>query len=202
MSHLQQLVYFASLQRRFPRYFEGSRVLEIGSLNINGSIRQFFRGCDYLGVDLGPGPDVDFVCAGQDLRLPEAAFDVTCSTECFEHNPYWRETFANMVRMTRPGGLVCVTCATEGRPEHGTPRTTPADSPFTSAGSDYYRNLGADDFRRALDLGAAFAWHEFRVDRDSHDLYFAGLRPPLPSGLTEAQLHPAPESFPKVVAVG
>lgn len=103
MSHLQQLVHFASIQRRFPRYFEGTRVLEIGGLNINGSICRFFRGCDYLGVGLGLGPDVDFVCAGQDLRLPNAAFDVACSTKCLEHNPYLRETFANLIRITRPG---------------------------------------------------------------------------------------------------
>ncbi len=201
MSHLQQLIYFASIARRFPRYFEGVRVLEIGSLNINGSIRQFFRGCEYLGVDLGPGPDVDLVCAGQDLALPDASFDVTCSTECFEHNPHWRETFANMIRMTRPGGMVCVTCATEGRPEHGTRRTTPTDSPFTSVDSDYYRNLVADDFRQALDLDAAFAWHEFHVDHSSFDLYFCGLRPPLPADLGKAQLYPAPEDYPRVVSV-
>lgn len=32
-------------------------------------------------------------------------YDITISCNCFEHNPYWRETFLNMHRMTKEGGL-------------------------------------------------------------------------------------------------
>ena len=53
MSHQSQLDFVRSLTNRFPIYFAGQRVLEVGSLDINGSIRQFFSGCEYIGVDLG-----------------------------------------------------------------------------------------------------------------------------------------------------
>ena len=59
MSHQSQLDFVRSLTVRFPIYFAGQKVLEIGSLDINGSIRQFFSGCEYIGVDLGEGNGVD-----------------------------------------------------------------------------------------------------------------------------------------------
>ena len=61
MSHPAQMQFVASLKERFPDYFIRKDVLEIGSLNINGSIREFFQQCVYLGVDIGPGKDVDLV---------------------------------------------------------------------------------------------------------------------------------------------
>jgi hypothetical protein len=90
-------------------------VLEVGSLNINGSIRQFFSNCDYLGIDVGSGVDVDLVCEGQNLHHPNDSYEIFGSCECFEHSPYWVETFNNMYRMTKSNGLVFMSCATTGR---------------------------------------------------------------------------------------
>ena len=83
----------------------------------------FFSNCEYIGVDIAEGPGVDVVCKGQNLQYESAAFDVVVSCECFEHNPFWKETFTNMVRMLKPGGICLITCATLGRKEHGTKRT-------------------------------------------------------------------------------
>ena len=125
MAHPQQAEYFDAVRALYPQHFERARVLEVGSLDINGSVRDLFRDCDYTGVDLQPGPGVDLACPGHLLAFPSGHFDTTISAECFEHNPFWRETLANMLRMTRPGGLVLVSCATTGRKEHGTSRTNP-----------------------------------------------------------------------------
>ena len=65
----------------------GLRVLEIGSADINGSIRSFFPGSDYTGVDLSAGPGVDVVASGHELALPDRDVDLAISCECFEHNP-------------------------------------------------------------------------------------------------------------------
>lgn len=177
MAHAQQRAFIERVVHSHPRHFESSTVVEIGSLNINGTVRDYFVDpVQYVGVDLAEGACVDMVCDGQDVDLPSDSCDVAISTECFEHNPNWRETFLNMVRMTRPGGLVIFTCATTGRAEHGTARTTPHDSPFTVAqGWTYYRNLTADDF---LDLGLTdlFRQYEFDVNAASHDLYFYGIK--------------------------
>ncbi len=67
MSHQAQLDFVAGLRHKFPEYFIRKSVLEIGSLNINGSIRPFFEQCTYVGVDLGEGADVDVVAAWESV---------------------------------------------------------------------------------------------------------------------------------------
>ena len=93
MSHPQQIAFVAAIRHLFPAYFEGCRVLEVGSLDINGTIRGLFPGCNYTGLDVGEGPGVDQVCQGQDYDAPDNTFDVAISCEVMEHNPYWRDTF-------------------------------------------------------------------------------------------------------------
>jgi hypothetical protein len=118
MSHKEQIDFVIAVKEKHPSFFVNKRVLEVGSLNINGTVRDLFVDCDYVGCDLGEGSGVDIVCAGQD-------------------------SLHNMVRMLKPSGLLFFTCATTGRAEHGTSRTTPKDAPFCG---DYYKNLVAEDF--------------------------------------------------------
>ena len=143
--------------------------------------RDLFENCDYLGIDVGEGKGVDLVCEGQKYmidRKPDQLrkYDVVLSTECFEHNPFWLQTFLNMIRLTKSKGLTFFTCATDGRPEHGTTRTSPADSPLTiGKGWDYYMNLNSSHFN-VLDLDAHFVAHSFSGDTISRDLYFFGIK--------------------------
>jgi Flp pilus assembly protein TadD len=172
--HWEQVQFIRSVKAVFPAYFSGGTVLEIGSYDVNGSVRPLFDAARYVGVDLIAGPGVDVVCSGHEFRSEER-FDVAISTECFEHNPFYAATFLNMARHVREGGMVLFTCAGEGRPEHGTLRCDPASSPGTVAlQSDYYCNLTEEDFT-GLDLAALFAEFRFFRNDSSHDLYFVGL---------------------------
>jgi SAM-dependent methyltransferase len=187
MAHPAQAEYFSSVREHYPTHFDSARVLEVGSLDINGSVRDLFHACDYTGIDLQPGPGVDLACPGHLLALPTAEFDTVISAECFEHNPFWRETLANMLRMTRPGGLLVISCATTGRKEHGTSRTNPDASPFTVAEKwDYYRNLTARDVEQGVHLAGWLADWRSWVNYISRDLYVIGVRH---GG--EAKLYPA-----------
>jgi SAM-dependent methyltransferase len=174
MAHKEQQNFVEAVKNVFPDSFKNTRVLEIGSLNINGTIRVFFENCDYIGVDVGEGPGVDLVCNGEDLDHPDNSYDTVASTECFEHTPAWLEIFKNMTRMVKPGGLVFFTCASTGRPEHGTTRTKPEDSPLLNW--DYYRNLTKEDFTSSMNLSDHFKLHEFIFNEESCDLYFFGLK--------------------------
>ncbi len=171
MAHLEQRIFFEEVKARYPDWFTGS-VLEIGSLNINGTVRDFFDATEYVGVDVAPGSGVDIVAEGQELDYPDASFDVVVSAECLEHNPYWYETFENMVRMAKRG--VVFTCASTGRAEHGTTATTPEDSPLT-LDWNYYRNLTEDDF--AAFNFSIFDSYSFQYNPLSCDLYFVGVLP-------------------------
>lgn len=177
MSHPEQRAFFSAVAAANKAIITDSSVLEIGSYDVNGGIRNMFADCSqYVGVDLMQGPGVDRVAYGHEFDDPDNSYDITLSGECFEHNPYWRETLSNMVRMTRPGGLVAFTCASRCRLEHGTTRTKASDSPGTQAeGLDYYRNLTEDDFK-VLPLGNWFTQWKFWYMPTSFDLYFAGIR--------------------------
>jgi SAM-dependent methyltransferase len=177
MAHPEQAEFFSGVRAHYPAAFNDARVLEVGSLDINGSVRELFAACRYTGVDLQLGPGVDLACQGQLVEFPSGHFDTTISAECLEHNPFWRETVANMLRMTRPGGLVLISCATTGRLEHGTSRTNPDASPFTSAAKwTYYRNLTAADIEASLNLDGWLADWASWTNFITRDLYFVGLR--------------------------
>lgn len=176
MAHAEQLSFVRSASQFLSSGFAGKRILEIGSYNVNGSVRTFFSESEYIGVDLSEGPGVDKVAEGHIVDYPDAIFDITISCECFEHNPYWAETFLNMYRMTKNGGAIIFTCATKGRVEHGTARTTPLASPGSnSIGWDYYKNLSQKDFEGIIDSNM-FKKHAFIVNRTSQDLYFIGIK--------------------------
>ena len=177
MSHPEQLAFFRAVASANSTFVATARILEIGSYDVNGSVRGVLGTVgEYVGVDLTEGPGVDVVGFGHELDHPDASYDMAVSGECFEHDPHWRETFSNMVRLTRPGGMVVFTCASHGRPEHGTTRSDITDSPGTQAeGLDYYRNLTAADFAD-LPLDEWFQpWRFWRMST-TFDLYFAGVR--------------------------
>jgi SAM-dependent methyltransferase len=177
MSHAEQRGFFAAVAEVNRHLVGGARVLEIGSYDVNGSVRALFSTAgEYIGVDLEHGPGVDVVSFGHHVDHPDGSYDITISGECFEHDPHWTETFQNMVRMTRPGGLVTFSCASVGRPEHGTARTDRTDSPGTQAvGLDYYCNLAAADFER-LPLRSMFSRWRFWYLPTHFDLYFMGAK--------------------------
>ena len=173
MAHKQQFYFVATVLGRYPNNFKNAKVLEIGSLDINGSVRMFFTDCDYIGIDIGEGKGVDMVCPGEKFDAPANTFDTVISCECFEHNPEWVLTFKNMIRMVKPGGLIVMSCATTGRAEHGTTRTSPKDAPFCG---DYYKNLTEQDFVENFDIDSIFSTYEFAVEDSTHDLYFYGIK--------------------------
>lgn len=177
MSHAEQLAFFEIVANANRSTFADGRVLEIGSYDVNGSVRALFRGArEYVGVDLVKGPGVDRVGYGHEIQDAANSYNMTISGECFEHDPQWTHTFGNMVRLTRPGGIVAFTCASRGRPEHGTTRSDPTLSPGTQArGVDYYRNLEEQDFAR-LPLAEWFSEWRFWYLPTSMDLYFVGVR--------------------------
>jgi SAM-dependent methyltransferase len=178
MSHPEQLVFIESISRLYDAGWRSKKILEIGSYDVNGVIRSLFGECEsYVGVDLTAGPGVDVIASGHEVAYEDRIFDLTISCECFEHNPYWLETFENMIRMTKPGGLTVFTCASRGRLEHGTIRTGDGMSPGTTAvGINYYRNLRQSDFTRNMNLNKMFVDYRFFYMVYARDLYFVGVK--------------------------
>jgi alpha-galactosidase len=73
--------------------------------------------------------------------------------------------------------LFLFTCATTGRPEHGTKRSDTGSSPLTSNienWDNYYLNLTEMDIRQAVNIDEKFHFYEFIVN--GFDLYFWGIK--------------------------
>jgi len=178
MAHKEQKEFCLSMKRQFPEYFEKKTVLDIGSGDVNGNNNQYFKDCFILGNDIGYGPNVHLLCFAHELPFIDEFFDTIISTECLEHDRHYNKTLNSAVRMLKSGGLYVFTCATTGRPEHGTSKSKPYQVFATRVEGleDYYKNLTEGGIRKVLDVGKYFSEYEFSVNNTHHDLYFWGIK--------------------------
>jgi SAM-dependent methyltransferase len=132
----------------------------------------------------GPGVDVvgkvhEFWPAG---ARADFTYDTIVSAEMLEHDPYWRESLRRMYALLKPHGLLAISCAGPGRPEHGTPRTTGPQAVWTDpANPDYYLNISDKDILEALGVHAGdtrvFKWWEASSRTTwPQDTYFWGMK--------------------------
>lgn len=165
------------VKEKFPQFFRNYRfVLDVGSADINGNNSHLFSNCIYLTNDVVPARNVTVVSETKNLPFSDASFDTIVSTECFEHDMYYEESFKKIVHLLKPGGLFLFTCASTGRAEHGTLRTSPSESMTTKYTSvpewaNYYKNLTEDDF-----CTDSFEKYCFYTNTKSKDLYFWGIK--------------------------
>jgi SAM-dependent methyltransferase len=188
MAHKEQIDYVNRVKNQFPQFFNNKKVLGIGTFNVCGTEDEYFTDCDYQGLDLGPGPGVDIVCPAQEYDAPDSTFDTIISCECFEHNPFYEGTIQNAVRMLKPGGMFLFTCATTGRPVHGTKSLEEeSKKKFTNWktmpnvvrenwDNEYYKNLTEEDIRECLDFDDKFESYQFEVETNHCDLFFWGIK--------------------------
>jgi len=120
-------------------------VLDLGGRNVNGSIRELFpKATSWTALDIRDGEGVDIVADAADW-VPDRLYDVVVSTELFEHTPVWPEICATAFKACRPGGLLILTMAGPGRPEHSAVDGGPLRP------SEYYGNVGPWQLRRVLE---------------------------------------------------
>lgn len=93
-------------------------VLDIGSMNFNGSYRALFDvpGWTYTGLDMAAGPGVDLVLDSPYNwgGVSSNAYDVVISGQAFEHIEFPWVTILEVARVLRPGGLVCIVVPSAG----------------------------------------------------------------------------------------
>jgi hypothetical protein len=107
------------------------RVLEVGSLNINGSARQIFQDSttDYTGIDQVEGPDVDLVINVRNW-YPGDLYDLVICVEALEHDPYFWQSVEKMKELLKSGGWLIITTPGIALQKHEYP-------------GDYYRFFGS-----------------------------------------------------------
>ena len=95
--------YGDAIQKNTPN----ARVVEIGSQDVNGSLRTFCpANFVYTGVDFVAGKGVDLIL-DDPYQLPFAneSVDVMLSSSCFEHSEMFWLLYLEIMRALKPGGL-------------------------------------------------------------------------------------------------
>lgn len=112
------------------------RVIEIGSRDVNGSVRPLFPNADYTGLDISPGPGIDVVGEVESYR-PKKPADIVICCEVFEHAETWQSLCRTAYRFLDPvTGAFYMTCAGPGRHEHGA-----CGGPLPKG--EFYKNVSA-----------------------------------------------------------
>lgn len=144
------------------------RVLEIGSRNINGSIRAIFPDADYLGIDRAPGRGVDLIGDGATF-VPPWSPDLVITCETLEHAENWREVLTHIAQVLAVAGTLLATMATHGRAEHSA-----VDGGSLPIG-EYYRNI--DPVELEAHLRPLFSVVEVETHVGRGDLYVRASGP-------------------------
>jgi hypothetical protein len=120
-------------------------VLEIGSFNINGGVRNFFApfAKEYVGLDIQEGEGVDLVADAAEY-VNKDYYDIIVTAETFEHTPDWKKIIANTYLNLKEGGLFIATMAGEGRPPHSALDEKPIRS------WEHYANIGEWELTQCL----------------------------------------------------
>jgi SAM-dependent methyltransferase len=163
----------------------GKIILEVGSYNVNGSVRPIIvahKPARYIGVDFSAQDGfVDFVLPAEKLvqRFGEGVFDIVVSTEMLEHAEHWKIVIDQMKRVLRFGGLMVVTCRGPGVPWHGFP-----DDFWRFTTEDFIKIFADFDVEKLLpDPMPGVLFSGRRSNRPQVDLtdISVGLAPPRPN---------------------
>lgn len=93
-----------------------ANILEIGSQNVNGTLRDFaLSTTHYTGLDMAPGQGVDVVIQpGKPFPVVDDSFDMVMATSVFEHDPVFWMTFTEMCRKAKRGGYIYINAPSNG----------------------------------------------------------------------------------------
>lgn len=106
--HKANDVFWKFVSDEFPTYFK-DEILEFGSYNINGTIRDHFKDSKkYIGIDWRPGPCVDLVGLANEVKF-DFKSKAVLSASMLEHDPFWRDSLDNMINCLKPDGILVLT---------------------------------------------------------------------------------------------
>lgn len=176
MAHPVQQKFCMKIKEKFPNYFRNKQVLDIGSLDINGNNKYLFENCEYVGLDVVVGKNVDVVSVAHEYEALDESFDVVLSTNALEHDMYYPLTLKKMVDLLKSKGLMFFSVACKWK-EHGTLKRRPEHSGTTQkeeVWKNYYKNLNPEDIYKSIDLKEFFSKYDLRVNEK--DLVFWGIK--------------------------
>ena len=111
-------------ERFFKSYcqnrIENKIILDVGSYDVNGTLKPIFKNGTYIGLDMAEGPNVDVVAPANEIPFCKDHFDIIISSSCFEHDDFFWLTFLEMCRVLKSGGFIYINAPSAG-PYHEHP---------------------------------------------------------------------------------
>jgi len=105
-------------QEFFDKYckkdIEQKKILDIGSLDVNGTLKPIFEEGDYTGLDAEKGKNVDVVGTSHKIPFSKNTFDIVVSSSCFEHDDMFWVSFLEMCRVLKPNGYMYINAPSNG----------------------------------------------------------------------------------------
>lgn len=145
--------------KMLKRWSNSAHVLDVGSFNVNGSLRPLAeeRGWEYVGVDMREGPNVDIVSPSpHKLPFSESEFDIVLSASTLEHVERPWLLVPEMARVLKPGGMMVV--------------YTHCSWPYHPFPQDYWRFF-PETIRLLFDLSNCLTDYEIKMVNKDKDIY-------------------------------
>ena len=100
----------------YAKNIEGGTVLDIGSQDVNGSLRQVVPSrFKYVGVDFEKAKNVDVVLENPYVfPFADEAADILITSSCLEHSEFFWLTWLEILRVVKPNGLIYMNVPSEG----------------------------------------------------------------------------------------
>ncbi len=106
--HVANNIFWKYVSEEYSNFFDED-IIEFGSYNVNGTIRDYFKNCKrYIGVDWRNGPSVDVVELAHEVKFDFRAKAIL-SASMLEHDPYWEKSLDNMINHLRSDGIFVLT---------------------------------------------------------------------------------------------
>ena len=101
---------------KFSHEFVEPTIVEIGSQNVNGSIKDVAPPSNYVGLDFQKGDGVNIILQdAYSFPLPDNHADIVVTSSCFEHSEMFWLTFLEGVRILKPKGLFYINAPSTGQ---------------------------------------------------------------------------------------
>ena len=175
MSHIAQRNWCKEIKEKYPSYFFEQRVLDVGSLDINGNNKELFEECEYVGLDVIEGDNVDVISVAHQYE-PDELFNVVLSTNALEHDIHYELTIKKMIDLLKPKGFIFVSAGYKYK-IHGTLKHGPENSGTSKMKrkwANYYKNLTIKDIINIVNFEEIFK--EFYIGIAGKDLRFWGIK--------------------------
>lgn len=139
------------------------RIIDVGSLNVNGQVRDVLK--IEAGVDMRPGAGVDVVCKAEELPQHFRDLDAVTFCDTLEHCENWRGALSGVWESLKIGGRLAFTIPHKSKGFHGYP------DDFWRLSPEQARQVFKDQQieNEELDLGCSFGLIVQKVT-DSLDL--------------------------------